>query len=429
MGDGVHIEAMKMRYCVIGVVLLLLAGFWGGVSYLRDESYTKLNMEEINDHYANALTALKVDGADTAEPQLEEIERDYSCEIIMRDDEQYATVVNNAIADQKIVMDYMEADELAGKIIFAGQEENLQRLYKAIGKHLLYLFLAIGAVLMALFGWIYWEYIRPFRTLETFAAQISKGNLDFPLKMQRHNYFGAFTESFDIMREELKKARQGEYEANQSKKELVASLSHDIKTPVSTIKAICEILELKTKDELVLEKVLIINQKADVINSLISNMFHATLEELQLLKMNPVETLSTEIPKMLEDINYEGKIQFTNSIPECMVMADPLRLTQVIDNVVNNSYKYAGTDIEVSFMDMGDSIALTIRDFGKGVPSEELPLLTEKFYRGSNVSGKDGSGLGLYLSNQFMEGMKGEFRCENVDTPSGFLVTLTLMRV
>lgn len=420
---------MKIRYGVIGVILLLLVGFWGGVSYLQNENYTQINMEDINDRYANALTALAVDGTDTTEEQLKAIERDSNCEIIMRDNDQYETVVNNAIADQKIVMDYMEADELAGKIIFEGQQENLQRLYEAIERHLLYLFLILGAVILAIFGWIYWEYIRPFRTLEIFATQISKGNLDFPLKMQRHNYFGAFTESFDIMREELKKARQGEYEANQSKKELVASLSHDIKTPVSTIKAICEILELKAKDELVLEKVLIINQKADVINTLISNMFHATLEELQLLKIQPVETLSTEIPKILEDINYEGKIQFTNSIPECMVMADLLRLTQVIDNVINNSYKYAGTDIEVSFIDMEDSIVLSIRDFGKGVPTEELPLLTEKFYRGTNVSGKDGSGLGLYLSNQFMEGMNGEFRCENVDTPSGFLVTLTLMRV
>jgi len=80
------------------------------------------------------------------------------------------------------------------------------------------------------------------------------------------------------MREELKRARESEYEANRSKKELVAELSHDIKTPVATIKAVCEVLCVKEKNQDTLEKVEVIANKAEMIDSLVGNMFHATLE-------------------------------------------------------------------------------------------------------------------------------------------------------
>ena len=77
--------------------------------------------------------------------------------------------------------------------------------------------------------------------MKDFAERIADGNLDIPLKMDRQNLFGAFTESFDIMRTELKKSRIAEANANESKKELVAKLSHDIKTPIASIKAASEV--------------------------------------------------------------------------------------------------------------------------------------------------------------------------------------------
>ena len=86
---------------------------------------------------------------------------------------------------------------------------------------------------------------KPFKKLQSFAVNVARGNLDIPLKMDKNNPFGAFTESFDIMREELAAARQSEYAANRSKKELVASLSHDIKTPVASIKAVSELMLMR----------------------------------------------------------------------------------------------------------------------------------------------------------------------------------------
>jgi signal transduction histidine kinase len=109
-------------------------------------------------------------------------------------------------------------------------------------------------------------------------------------------------------------------------------------------------------------------------------------------------------------------------IPECLFLADPVRLAQVIDNVVANSRKYAGTAIEVSAAITGDALVLALRDHGPGAATDELPLLASKFSRGSAAAGKPGSGLGLYISSRLMEAMGGSLDLD--DAGPGLRVTL-----
>ena len=89
-----------------------------------------------------------------------------------------------------------------------------------------------------------------------------------------------------------------------------------------------------------------------------------------------------------------------------------------------NSYKYADTEIEVETQITGDYLVIRFRDRGPGVPEEELPLLTEKYWRGSNASDRDGAGLGLYLTDYFLEKMDGQLGLKNADP--GFEVSVYL---
>lgn len=265
--------------------------------------------------------------------------------------------------------------------------------------------------------------LAPFEKMKDFAGKVASGDLEVPLSMGKNRYFGAFTESFDIMREELHRARENEREANRSKKELVASLSHDIKTPVATIKAVTEVMAAKTKDDNEKERLKIIEAKTEQINSLITNMFHAALEELQELTVEPVETHSTVVPELIRGADYEKRIR-DFLIPECIVLADILRFCQVIDNIIGNSYKYAGTPIEIESIIEEKHLIIDIKDFGSGVPEEELSLITGKFYRADNSEGKSGYGLGLYISKYLMNRMGGDLVCENLT--GGFLVKIIL---
>lgn len=356
----------------------------------------------------------------------EKLEAEHDCSLLFLTDQDYKSRLNEALLKGYVILDYEEEQSVAGKVIWDRENRLYQTWKSKMRKEIMITWSAVLAAGYLLLMVLYLYFIRPFQKLQEFSAEIAKGNLDLPLPMYKHNFFGAFTESFDIMREKLKKARENEYLANVSKKELVAELSHDIKTPVAAIKATCEVMEIKEKNADTLEKVRVIQTKADTIDRLIGNMFHATMEELQALKVNVCEMSSTLIPEMFENLKYYGDIIIENEIPPCLIYMDKLRLEQVIDNIVNNSFKYAKTPVRISFGERAEGISIMIRDEGPGTVPEELALVTGKFYRGSNAKGESGSGLGLYLAKIFMEQMKGGMECFN---DNGFVVHLFLRKI
>lgn len=332
--------------------------------------------------------------------------------------------INDAIRNRDTIVDIEVNGEIVGKIIFYNNTGMLwQQFRTGLIRVIIIILMLLMAVCMGYTFYLNHTVLRPFSKLQAFAKSIAMGNLDAPLEMDQNNLFGAFTESFDLMREELSKARENERNANQSKKELVASLSHDIKTPVASIKAVTELLLLKTQDKNVENQLIIINLKAEQINSLITNMFHATLEELQALPVNVAEIPSTAIPDIIRNADYENRVTHF-SIPSCIILVDMLRLQQVFDNIIGNSYKYAGTDIEIQANFEEHFLKLDIKDFGAGVTEEELPLLFQKFFRSKNADTKGGYGLGLYISKYLIEQMNGNIEC--INCTDGFTIRLML---
>jgi len=278
--------------------------------------------------------------------------------------------------------------------------------------YIISLFLIMTIITAGMYLYLRRSILLPFQKMQKFARDVAMGNLDIPLEMDMHGRFGAFTESFDLMREELKKARENERNADRSKKELVASLSHDIKTPVASIKATTELLLLSAENEKERKQLEQIEAKAEQINTLITDMFHATLEELQALNVTVSEVHSTVITDLIQSADYKNLVKpFT--VPECIILADIVRLQQIFDNIIGNSYKYADTPIKTTATYDGQYLVVSLKDSGPGVPEEELPLITGKYYRGNNASDKSGYGLGLYISKYLLTQMSGDLRCEN----------------
>jgi len=319
------------------------------------------------------------------------------------------------------LIDVLVDGAVVGQIVIIGvdaQQLTAARTQMVAIVTVAFVLLALSCAFLALY--LHKTILRPFRKLETFASRVAQGDLNFPLEMDKKNRFGAFSESFDLMREQLATARENERLANISKKELVASLSHDIKTPVTSIKVIAELHRAKHGTTSEMES---IAGKADKIDLLISNMFTATLEELEQLKVSVGEVTSVELEDYIKASDYQKRVR-NFSLPECVITADSLRLRQVIDNIIDNSYKYADTDIEVSGSFDKPFFVLTIRDFGQGVSPEEMLLLCEKYYRASNTESKSGAGLGLYLSHYFLEEMGGSLTIE--DATPGLQITLRM---
>lgn len=400
----------------MGMLLLLL-----GIYYLFHNNVTKTrDMVYYNEQQILVKTAINQG------EKIKDIETEYDCHILFLNDENYEMELQNWLQKEALILDYRNKDKLIGKIIWNVKEEGYQKIENRLKMQFIIIWLIFFVSGYFLFAFLYIQLIRPFQDLRSFSNQVAKGNLDFPLTVRRRNYFGMFTESFDLMREELKRARESEYQANQSKKELIAELSHDIKTPISTIQATCEVLEMKEKNKDTLNKITVIHGKAKMVNDLIDNLLHASLEELTALKVEPMEESSLCIYEMIQEQQIYGEIKMIGKLPECLVYLDKLRLSQVIDNCFHNAWKYANTPVTISFDENEEGIFIHIKDEGKGVEEEELPLIIEKFYRGNNAKGKAGSGLGLYLANMFMERMQGGMEYYN---ENGFVVRLFLRKV
>lgn len=403
---------MKLEKGLIGVLALLICVYLVSVVYIG-----KAGDEKIDISHINSITS-EINARYQNNELIEET-NEYS--IIYCDDEDYLFSLTKAMNENAIVMDLTKDGKLAGKLLFSSELRPDEKIQKRLITIISFVFGIIILLIVSIYLYIHFYILKPFVSMKSFARKVAAGDLDFPIYMKKKNYFGAFTESFDLMRDELKRAKQGEYEANKSKKELVASLSHDVKTPISTIKAICEVLEIKLKDNENIDKIRTISSKADTVNQLISNMFDSTLEDLQVLRVNATEENSNIIGTILAELNTYERIKFTNEIPQCLIYCDSLRTTQVFDNIIGNAYKYSEGDIFVSYELDKNSLKVIIKDLGNGVSEEELPLLFEKFYRGKNTDKKSGSGLGLYLAKQFMEGMRGSIEAYN---NNGFAIEL-----
>lgn len=276
--------------------------------------------------------------------------------------------------------------------------------------------------------YIYFSVLRPFDKLQHFADSIAKGNFDIPLKYERKNYFGKFTWAFDSMRNEITKARQCEKEAIENNKTVIATLSHDIKTPIASIRAYTEGLQanMDSTPERREKYLSVIMRKCDEVAKLTNDLFLHSLSDLDKLKINSeklelcsfVERVVLEIAGEHNDVNFE-KPEF-----EAFISADKNRLTQIIENLINNSRKYAKTKVDIKLTQTDDCVNIHFTDYGKGIPDSDMPFIFDKFYRGKNSEGEQGSGLGLYIVKYLAEKMNGKVLLHNHTNSFEAIVTL-----
>ena len=252
----------------------------------------------------------------------------------------------------------------------------------------------------------YKSYLAPFKRLKHFAAEIAMGNLDIKLTMQANNPFGAFTESFDIMRQELKLAKDRENRAQKAKYELVAKMSHDIRTPIASSLSTIEVMALHPMAEFHAHKLESIAERLNFMGTLASNMFNATLEELTETKTNIQPINTHKLAEIIRQADHQGQVE-SFTLPACIVDVDRVKLYQVLNNIISNAYKYADTPITVAAKITDNFLAIDIADHGPGVPDVDRHLIFNKFYRSESHADAEGYGLGLYITKQFMEAMGG----------------------
>ena len=270
--------------------------------------------------------------------------------------------------------------------------------------------------LLFVFAYLYRKIIRPFEKMENYAQQIAGGDFSQSLEYERTNFFGAFTWAFDHMRKEIMTARKNEAQALSENKTIIAALSHDIKTPIASIRAYAEGLEANLdadyeKRERYLE---VIMRKCDEVSRLVNDLVLHSLSQLEQLEIKEQSaSIKTVLEETVRDFEYPD-IVIKEPVPDAMLAIDEKRMAQALVNVMENAKKYApDAEIRVWAMNTEERYEIHIRDYGDGILPEDMPFITNKFYRGKNVEDKPGSGLGLYIVDYIMERMHGGMSLEN----------------
>ena len=415
------------------LVLLLAAGLFAVVKLTGTDDFSQNNDDVLLLNEIAHKTVLDDKPPENIVPEREYVILDRNGNVIYdnRSDRSEAITVETAMQRRYSYIYITENNQITGSVVLTDSNKRFDRLRtNIITVYCVCGFLLIGAA-ATLGVYIRKAIIRPFAKMKDFASYVAAGDLDRPLEMDKGNMFGAFSESFDIMREELKASRARELSLQKKERELIASLSHDLKTPVTGIKLTSELMaaifsqnegqEITVTEDMT-GKMNNICKRADEIGVLVGDLFSSTLEDLGEFKVECSDENSAVIAEIVSKYDDRGLVRISE-IPQVIVHIDKLRLSQVIGNIIFNSYKYAGTSIEISFRLDESFLEVSISDSGSGVPEDEIELITNKFYRGREHGDKEGSGLGLYIARILMDKMGGEL---SVRSENGLCATLLI---
>ena len=291
-----------------------------------------------------------------------------------------------------------------------------------------YVFAALAAFVVITAGvliYIRQKIIKPFGRLSQFPYELAKGNLTMPLEEQKSRFFGKFVWGLDMLREKLESSDKRELEQAREEKTMLLSLSHDIKTPLSSIKLYAKALSKGIYADAEKQRAAAdsINAHADEIEAHLDEMISGLKSGVKDMEINNTEYYLDDVTDRIKSY-YEDRLraagtQFTvDDHTNCMLYGDPDRLTEVLQNIFGNAVKYGvGRYIRMTFSDEEDCRLITVTNSGCTLDENEMPHIFDSFWRGSNSAGKQGSGLGLYICRRLMNGMKGDIfaRTENGD--------------
>ncbi len=343
-----------------------------------------------------------------------EEEKPATSEIEAMSFDKYQTIIGirEFVAGEACDHDYL-VEEIAGK---------LYRIEYAVEtrKHLpLYInFSLFGMMIVTntVLAYVYHKILKPFQDMSNLSYELAKGNLSMPVKEEKSKLFGRFLWGMDMLREKLEETKEKELEFQKERKTLILSLSHDIKTPLSSIELYAKALseDLYDTQERKDEALHGIARNVEEIKGYVNEIVTASREDFLNLEVHMGEYYLSGVIKATESY-YKDKLSVIHTefqvdeFSECLVKGDKNRMAEVLQNVMENAIKYGdGRRIHISFGEEEDCKLIEIENSGCGLKKEELPNLFDSFYRGSNSTGIKGSGLGLYICKTLMRKMDGE---------------------
>jgi signal transduction histidine kinase len=265
----------------------------------------------------------------------------------------------------------------------------------------------------------------PIRELHETTKNIMDGNLNSPLLYDYDGEIGTLCHDFELMRSELQDSSLREQEFKKKESLLLASISHDLKTPLASITGYVEgiLYNVVVEEDDVKNYARIILNKATSLNKLIDDILEHSKAHLNQFSIQKEEVYAKAffdglLLDLALDVEQKGFKFIYENAPNVLLNLDSRRITQVMRNIVDNSTKYskAHGKINTTFRMLEDMLLVSVEDNGIGISAADLPFIFDKFYRGDKArsQGIAGSGLGLNISKYVVEKHGGKIECDSI---------------
>lgn len=268
------------------------------------------------------------------------------------------------------------------------------------------------------------EIMIPINQLNYAAMRISINNLDVPVVYTGEEEFERVCKTFNKMQEAIKENRSKMIAYEQSRTDMVTGISHDLRTPLTSIKGYVKgildgVADTPQKRN---EYLSIIYSTAEEMNVLLDKLF--TFSKVETGKM-PFKFISFNIGEYIEkyvaekeNVLLDKGIKIAAFIPPRLSdnMYDIDQIKRILDNLVENTIKYAGKDdikIGIYVSETDKSQVIMFSDNGLGVEEEKLPYIFTRFYRCDEARTTEGNGVGLYVVKYIVEAHKGKISAIN----------------
>lgn len=286
--------------------------------------------------------------------------------------------------------------------------------------------LSLCFLLTAAFAvYVFRRVIKPFRELSEYPERLARTQTPCRLPESRSRYFGKYIWGMNILADRLDSDRRRISRLEYERQTLLASIAHGVKTPVANIRlyasAIMTRLYPAENDPEIAGK---IDANAEKIGKIAAEMLETASNSVSsyepVLKPFMLNELRDMTEKEFSDRMKIARVPLTFITEEDqLVNSDRDGLFRVISQLIENALKYGdGGGISVELRPQDDGICIVVRNKGELLPERELPYIFRSYWRGSNASDKDGSGIGLYAAHEIVKKLGGTILARRLEESS-----------
>ncbi|WP_246145483.1 HAMP domain-containing sensor histidine kinase [Bacillus rubiinfantis] len=272
-------------------------------------------------------------------------------------------------------------------------------------------------ITIAAAAWFTLKKVKAFNAIKAGVRRIKAGDITHSIDVDEKGEFAGLAADINSITDGLKKAVESELKSERLKSELITNVSHDIRTPLTSIITYVDLLKRENDPSKVQEYIEVLEQKSKRLKILTDDLFEAAKASsgnipVHLERIDLVSLLTQGLGEVSESIEESGlEFKLNHSMEKVYIAADGQLFWRSIENVLSNIFKYAlkGSRVYIDIEEVGNEVQLTFKNISAYELNISADELMERFKRGDESRASQGSGLGLSIAKSLIENQGGKF--------------------